>query len=153
MSVPAPGDKVATAQELRTALKERGWRMTPQRMLILEAIASTRGHISVDDVYRQVSADHPDVNVSTVYRTLDLLEELGFVRHTHFHGDPAQYQRTDEPPHQHLVCSRCGRDQELDLSVLQPLQDDLRRRYGFVADLTHTAIVGVCRSCSEGRSS
>jgi Fur family ferric uptake transcriptional regulator len=123
--------------------------MTPQRMLILESIARSRGHISVDDVYRQVSQDHPDVNITTVYRTLELLEELGIVRHTHFHGDRAQYQRTDEPAHQHLVCTTCGRDQELDLSVLQPLDQELRRRYGFEADLTHTAIIGVCRSCAS----
>ena len=75
-----------------------------------------------------------------MYRTLELLEELGIVRHTHFHGDRAQYQRTDEPAHQHLVCTTCGRDRELDLSVLQPLDQELRRRYGFEADLTHTAI-------------
>jgi Fur family transcriptional regulator, ferric uptake regulator len=139
---------VPTAQELRAALKQQGWRMTPQRMLILEAIARSRGHISVDQVYRQVSADHPDVNLATVYRTLDQLEALGFVRHTHFHGDRAQYQTTDEPPHQHLVCTACGGDQELDLAVLEPLHDELRRRYGFNADLSHAAIIGVCRACS-----
>jgi len=142
---------VATAEELRSALKQQGWRMTPQRQLILEAIARSRGHISVDQVYRQVSEDYPDVNVTTVYRTLELLESLGFVRHTHFHGDRAQYQRTDEPAHQHLVCTACGRDQELDLSVLEPLHDELRRRYGFHADLSHTAIVGVCGACSAAR--
>ena len=121
--------------------------MTPQRQLILEAITRSRGHISVDQVHRQVSEDYPDVNVTTVYRTLELLEELGFVRHTHFHGDRAQYQRTDEPAHQHLVCTVCGRDQELDLSVLEPLQAELSRRYGFQANLSHTAIIGVCRTC------
>src|SRR6185503_11044252 len=99
---------VPTAQEFRSALKLQGWRMTPQRQLILEAIARSRGHISADQVYRQVAEDYPDVNVTTVYRTLELLEELGFVRHTHFHGEPAQYERTDEPAHQHLVCTRCG---------------------------------------------
>jgi Fur family ferric uptake transcriptional regulator len=139
--------KVATAQELRSALKQQGLRMTPQRQLILDAVASMRGHISVDQVYRQVAKQYPDVNITTVYRTLEVLEERGFVRHTHFHDDRAQYQRTDEPPHQHLVCKVCGHDQELDLSVLQPLADDLRSRYGFEADVSHTAIVGVCRAC------
>jgi Fur family ferric uptake transcriptional regulator len=140
---------VPTAQELRDRLREQGWRMTPQRRLILEAIMRSRGHISVDQVHRQVTQDYPEVNVTTVYRTLEVLEELGYVRHTHFHGDRSQYQRTDEPPHQHLVCRQCGRDQELDLSVLEPLQEELRRRYDFDADLSHTAIVGVCGACSR----
>jgi len=142
---------VATAQDLRAALKQQGWRMTPQRRLILEAIMRSRGHISVDQVYRQVTQDYPDVNITTVYRTLELLEELGYVRHTHFHGDRAQYQRSDEPAHQHLVCTECGRDQELDLSVLEPLEAELLRRYSFHADLSHTAIVGVCRACHTRR--
>lgn len=126
--------------------------MTPQRRAILEAIMRSRGHISVDQIYRQVSQDTPDVNVTTVYRTLEVLEELGYVRHTHIHGERAQYQRTDEPPHQHLVCRDCGRDQELDLSVLEPLEDELRRRYAFHADLSHTAIVGVCAACHTRRT-
>src|SRR6478609_1778219 len=91
---------VPTAQELRDALKHQGLRMTPQRQLILDAIASMRGHISADQVYRQVAERYPDVNITTVYRTLEVLEERGFLRHTHFHDDRAQYQRTDEPPHQ-----------------------------------------------------
>jgi Fur family ferric uptake transcriptional regulator len=122
--------------------------MTPQRQLILDVVASMRGHISVDQVYRQVAAQFSDVNITTVYRTLEVLEERGFVRHTHFHDSRSQYQRTDEPDHQHLVCKVCGRDQEMDLSVLEPLAEDLRTRYGFVADLSHTAIVGVCQPCT-----
>jgi Fur family ferric uptake transcriptional regulator len=144
--------QVATAQELRAALKQHGWRMTPQRQLILEAIARSRGHISVDAVYRQVAAEQPEVNVSTVYRTFEGLEQIGFLRHTHFHGVGAQYERTDEPAHQHLVCTTCGRDQELDLTVLEPLASELQRRYGFAANLSHTAIVGVCSRCRPATS-
>ena len=136
-----------TAQDLRAALKQHGWRMTPQRALILEAIARSRGHISVEQVHRQVAEDSPEVNVTTVYRTLERLEELGILRHKHVHGEPAQYELTDEPLHQHLVCTGCGRDQELDVSVLAPLEDELRRRYGFYANLSHTAFVGLCRAC------
>src|SRR5438552_1311729 len=131
---PAPS---GTSDSIRSSNPD-GMRMTPQRQAILDAIASMRGHISADQVHRQVAERYPDVNITTVYRTLEVLEERGFLRHTHFHEDRAQYQRTDEPPHQHLVCRMCGGSQELDLSVLEPLQDDLRRRYGFEADLGHT---------------
>jgi Fur family transcriptional regulator, ferric uptake regulator len=136
-----------TAHELRAALRQRGLRMTPQRQLILDAVAAMHGHIAVEQVYQQVVRQFPDVNISTVYRTLEVLEELGVVRHTHFHEGVAQYQRTDEAAHQHLVCTRCGADSELDLAVLEPLAEELRSRYGFEADLAHQAIVGVCRGC------
>jgi Fur family transcriptional regulator, ferric uptake regulator len=138
---------MSTALDFRRALKQRGLRMTPQRQLILDAVASARGHISVDHVYQQVISQFPDVNVTTVYRTLEVLEELGLVRHTHFHDGVAQYQRTDEAPHHHLVCTVCDADTELDLELLEPLADELRKRYGFKADLAHTAIVGICRDC------
>jgi Fur family transcriptional regulator, ferric uptake regulator len=138
---------MSTALDFRHALKQRGLRMTPQRQLILDAVASARGHISVDHVYQQVISQFPDVNVTTVYRTLEVLEELGLVRHTHFHDGVAQYQRTDEAPHHHLVCTVCDGDTELDMELLEPLAEALRRRYGFKADLAHTAIVGICRDC------
>ncbi|GAC1324187.1 MAG: transcriptional repressor [Chloroflexota bacterium] len=138
---------MASAAELKEALKGRGMRMTPQRQLILDAVASMQGHASADQVYQHVVRVFPDVNISTVYRTLEVLEELGAVRHTHFHAGVAQYQRTDEAPHHHMVCSRCGADVELDLALLEPLARELMTRYGFEADLAHTAIVGVCRGC------
>ena len=141
-----------TAAELKVALKERGMRMTPQRQLILEVVASMHGHLSADQVYQQVVRVFPDVNISTVYRTLDVLEELGWVRHTHFHDGVAQYERTDEAPHHHMVCSRCGADVELDLNLLEPLARELKQRYGFEADLAHSAIVGRCHSCATAPS-
>jgi Fur family ferric uptake transcriptional regulator len=133
--------------ELRTVLRQRGLRMTPQRQLILEAIAASRGHMSAEGLYQQVAEKFPDVNISTVYRTLEVLEELGILRHTHFHEGVAQYHLASEGEHQHLLCRGCGADIELDLEVLRPLAAELLRRYGFEADLTHTAIVGRCQAC------
>lgn len=136
-------------QNLVEMLRARGQRMTPQRQLILEAVQALEGHISVDAVHGRVAARFPQVNVSTVYRTLDLLQDLGLVTHTHFDDGVAQYHRTDQGLHQHLVCRRCGSEQELDLAVLDPLGEELRRRYGFEADLAHFALVGLCRDCSR----
>jgi Fur family ferric uptake transcriptional regulator len=140
---------MVSATELKFALRQRGLRMTPQRQLILDAVASMHGHVSADQVYQEVVRVFPDVNISTVYRTLEMLEELGAVRHTHFHDGVAQYQRTDEAPHHHMVCGRCGADVELDLQLLQPLAQELLARYGFEADLAHSAIVGLCQACRE----
>src|SRR6266851_8848315 len=138
---------MVSATELKVALKQRGLRMTPQRQLILDAVAAMHGHVSADQVYQQVVSVFPDVNISTVYRTLEVLEDLGVVRHTHFHDGVAQYERTDAAMHHHMVCTRCGADAEVDLDILQPLAAELKQRYGFEADLAHSAIVGVCRGC------
>src|SRR6266496_3801767 len=107
-------------------LRERGLRMTPQRQLILEAVQAMQGHISVEAVHARVAARFPQVNISTVYRTLELLQDLGLVTHTHFDDGVAQYHRADEGLHQHLVCRSCGSEQELDLEVLRPLGRELR---------------------------
>jgi Fur family transcriptional regulator, ferric uptake regulator len=138
---------VAQRQTLVEMLRGRGQRMTPQRQLILEAVQTIEGHISADAVHTVVAARFPQVNISTVYRTLELLQNLGLITHTHFDDGIAQYHRADESQHQHLVCRACGSEQELDIAVLEPLGAELRQRYGFEADLAHFALVGLCRRC------
>jgi Fur family transcriptional regulator, ferric uptake regulator len=133
--------------ELQDALRARGLRITPQRQLILDAVASLAGHITVERVHQLVVRQFPDVNVTTVYRTLETLEELGLVTHTHFHDGVARYHLASERAHQHLLCLRCGSTIELDLEELEPLSALLRSRYGFEATLSHAAIVGTCAAC------
>ncbi|MGI9147343.1 MAG: Fur family transcriptional regulator [Chloroflexota bacterium] len=140
---------MADGAELRIALRTRGLRMTPQRQLVCDVVGAMHGHMSVDQIHHQIVGQFPDVHITTVYRTLDVLEELGNVRHTHFHDGVAQYQRTDEAPHHHMVCTLCHVDTELDLKILQPLAEELRSRYGFDSNLAHTAIIGVCRDCQQ----
>lgn len=135
--------------QLSGTLRERGYRLTVQRGVILDAIEATSGHIAVEDLYRQVHARFPEVNVSTIYRTMELLEQEGLVTHIHFHDGVAKWHRAEEARHQHLVCERCGSETELDLDVVAPLAREIRDRYGFAANLTHFAIIGVCRACQE----
>ena len=135
------------SRQMSEALKKRGHRLTPQRQLILDALESLDGHISAEAIYQQVSRRFPQVNISTVYRTLELLEELGIVTHTHFDNGVTQYHLTEAGLHQHLVCRRCGSEQELEVEVVEPLARELLHRYGFAADLAHFAIVGTCQDC------
>lgn len=139
-------------QDLVELLRERGQRMTPQRQLILEAVQQLEGHISAEAVHARVAARFPQVNISTVYRTLELLQELGLVTHTHFDDGVAQYHRADRGVHQHLVCRQCGSEQELGLELLEPLGLELRRRHGFRADLAHFALVGLCQACAPNET-
>src|SRR3569833_2748349 len=141
---------MASGPDLQAALKDHGLRMTPQRQLILEAIAQLSGHISADEVHNHVVEKLPNVNISTVYRTLELLQELGLVSHTHFDDGVAQYPLAGEPRHQPLVCRGCGDEVELDMASLEPRAEQLRSSYGFEADLAHFAIVGQCGRCHSG---
>ena len=90
--------------EMVATLKDRGHRLAPQQQMILEAIEGSTGHISAESIHAKVAAQFPQVNISTVYRTLELLQELGLVTHTHFDDGVAQYHLSSEAPHQHMVC-------------------------------------------------
>ena len=134
--------------QLVQTLKERGHRLTPQRQMILDAIEMTKGHVSAESVHAKVTAQFPQVNISTVYRTLELLQNLGLVTHTHFDDGIALYHLAEDSNHQHMVCRTCGSEREIAVEELLPLDRHLRERYGFQADLAHFAIIGTCGACS-----
>jgi Fur family transcriptional regulator, ferric uptake regulator len=121
--------------------------MTPQRRAIVSEVMRTPGHISPTAVARKVQGEMPGVNASTVYRTLTLLEEVGVLQHSHLESG-AEYHRSDEAEHVHLTCGNCGRDDALSLKEADALQELIRRHHGFVADLTHFAITGLCKDCA-----
>ena len=131
---------------LHTTLRAQGYRLTPQRQLVLRAVTELR-HGTPDEICLEVQRSASGVNISTVYRTLELLEELGLVTHTHLgHGAPTYHSATDED-HLHLVCRDCGQIIETDVSVADQLVDELARRHGFVTDVAHFAIFGRCKEC------
>jgi Fur family transcriptional regulator, ferric uptake regulator len=137
-------------REAVTHLRNRGLRLTPQRMLILELLEHASGHIAPEDLYQQVLQRFPMINRSTVYRTLDVLEDLGLVRHGHVEDGAARYHLAGEVHHVHLICHACGGVIDVtDLGITSVLTDSLADRFGFRADLTHFPISGVCRGCSE----
>ena len=128
-------------------LSEQGYRLTPQRMLVLAAIENSEHHISAEEIYAQVVDKYPHVNISTVYRTLELLNRLGLVTETDLGGGRVRYHPDDKGHHHHLVCQECGKVIDLDESVLSSLKDVLFREYKFSADLRHLAIFGHCADC------
>jgi Fur family ferric uptake transcriptional regulator len=130
-------------------LSRQGYRMTPQRLMIVSAIENSNDHISAEEVYSQVLEKYPNVNISTVYRTLDLLEELGLVTKTDLGGGRVRYHPADKGHHHHLVCRDCGAIIDLDETALAGLKETLLRDYGFIADLRHLGIWGRCVSCNR----
>jgi Fe2+/Zn2+ uptake regulation proteins len=132
---------------LRHTLHQRGLRMTPQRQLVLDAIRDL-GHATPEQICSQVQRAAPAVNITTVYRTLDLMERIGLVQHTHLgHGAPTYSEQ--EHQHVHLVCHSCGEITETPTDLLDDLAGRLRSEFGFELNVSHLALSGLCRTCHD----
>ncbi len=134
--------------DLQEQLRSRGYRLTPQRELVLEAVTEL-GHATPEEALTWIHGRSSSVNISTVYRTLELLEELGLVRHAHLsHGAPT-YHAATEAEHVHLVCRGCEAVLELDPTAVAPMVASLEQEHGFHADVGHLTVFGVCRECAR----
>lgn len=121
--------------------------MTPQRQLVLDAVRDL-GHATPEQICTQVQRSAPAVNITTIYRTLDLMERIGLVRHTHLgHGAPSYSE--EEHQHVHVVCHSCGEVSEAPLDLLDGVVERLRSDSGFELDVTHLALSGVCGTCQR----
>jgi Fur family ferric uptake transcriptional regulator len=133
------------AGDLATQLRSRGLRVTPQREQVLAAVREL-GHATPEQISERVAG----VDLTTVYRTLELLEELGLVRHAHLGHGPPSY-RPAEDDHIHVVCHVCGAVADGDSSLsgaVDALADQLRAERGFVLDRAHFTVFGRCRDCA-----
>jgi Fur family ferric uptake transcriptional regulator len=127
-------------------LRAGGYRVTPQRQLVLEAVGRLE-HATPEDIYAEVRQTARGVNVSTVYRTLELLEQLGLVTHSHLHHGAPTYHLAQEAQHVHLVCRRCEQVTEVDQAAVTPLVGALEDQHGFLTDVGHLTVFGLCAGC------
>ena len=133
--------------DLRARLRGSGYRLTPQRELILAAVESL-GHATPDEILAEVRTHSTAVNISTIYRNLEVLEELGLVRHAHLADRAPTYHAVGVGhEHFHLVCRNCGRVTSVDTHVIEPFAETLRASQGFVADIGHLTVFGHCEEC------
>lgn len=133
--------------DVLASLRERGYRLTEQRRAIVREVMRVRGHISPQQVVGRVQDRIPGVNASTVYRTLDMLEDAGVVAHAHLENG-AEYHRVGEHDHVHLVCARCGRQESIGRADVASTASSIVESSGFVPDFTHFAISGLCATCA-----
>ena len=133
--------------DLQARLRGRGYRLTPQRELILAAVESL-GHATPDEVLAEVRRHSSAVNASTVYRTLEVLEELGLVRHAHLSDRAPTYHSVSDHEHFHIVCRNCRKVVSVDPHMLDDLSAGLRSTHGFVVDVGHLTVFGHCEDCT-----
>ena len=132
----------------RQRLRERGYRLTPQRELILEAVEKL-GHATPDEVLAEVRTHSTAVNASTIYRTLEVLEELGLVRHAHLSDRAPTYHTATGHEHAHFVCRGCKRTISVGRGEMEQALGPLAEKYGFSPDYGHLTVFGTCEDCRE----
>lgn len=136
-------------ESLLVRLNDAGYRMTPQRSMIVSAIENSSNHISAEEIYVNVVKKYPHVNISTVYRTLELLKKMNLVTETNLGNGRVSYHPSGKEHHHHLVCQECGAIIDIDEKIFSSLNSDLLKEYGFLADLRHLAIFGRCVKCNK----
>lgn len=145
MTVPAD----AAWGLVRDRLHERGLRWTPQRRTLVEVLSRTDGHVTGSELVERCRAIDPETTPSTVYRTLDVLEDLGLVRHGHGADGREEFHVMPDAEHGHLHCSDCGGTWEIEADEAETLVGSLKASRGFAVDLSHVTIVGSCATCRD----
>lgn len=118
-------------------------------MMVVEALHSADKHVSAEEIFAQVQARYPYANISTVYRTLDLLEELGLVAKVSLGDGCVRFHPVDKGHHHHLVCQKCQKIIAVPETALVSLAESLEREYGFEMKLRHMALFGLCAECKK----
>ena len=129
-------------------LREAGYRLTPQRVMVLETIAESDRHLTAQAIHQSVIQLYPYMDIATVYRILQLLKRLHLVTEIDLGDGSAQYEVAEPNKHHHMVCRECGGAYDLSPSYLEELRARLISEFGFEPDLEHFAIGGVCAQCT-----
>ena len=129
-------------------LREKGLRLTPQRRLIADVIHDASSHLTAEDIIAYVQSKMPGVNKSTIYRTLELLEESGCVFKSES-GDHFIYHHAEEGHHHHLVCRRCVKTVECSENLFNQVEQSLAEKYGFRVSFKHIVMSGLCDTCKN----
>ena len=140
-------DSLAAMHHARATLREKGYRLTPQRVAVWETLRASGQHLSAEDVVRKLHETMPEVNLSTVYRTLELLVSLDLITETHLAGARTYYEIEAGHPHHHLVCERCGAVGHFDDLLFVPVYEELRRSSGFESIHAEATVFGLCADC------
>jgi Fur family ferric uptake transcriptional regulator len=128
-------------------LRQRGYRLTPQRHLILQILRDEPGHLTTEQLLERARKHYPSATLSTVYRTLDLLKELQLVREIHFPGEAVAYEAFLESTHHHLVCRQCGSILHLDISLQRAFYEAVQQQSGFHNITMDIMSTGYCDTC------
>lgn len=147
-------ETIQSAQRLEQMLfklKERSFRLTPQRMAVLEILASSQGHPTVAQVYEEVRAKFPTTSLATVYKTVILLKELGEVLELGFPDGSNRYDGARPLPHPHIICTGCRQIMDPELSSIDHLSQEMTKKTGYKIQYHRMDFFGLCPACQKGK--
>ena len=142
-------EEVPEDQVLKS-LRAWGKRITPQRSLLLDVIRRSSGHLDASQIYLLARQKDPRISLSTVYRNLNLLKEMGLISRLHLDEEHHHYEIREAEEHYHLICSSCGKVIEFDSSLVEQLAADLSEEKDFVIERVRVDLTGICRECRAG---
>ena len=141
-----PGKRI---DEMLAKLKEREFRITPQRLAILKILAASEGHPSVDDIYREVKAGFPTTSLATVYKTVSLLKELNEALELSFPDGSNRYDGNNPAPHPHAICVKCKKIMDPELMNIDALTEEMSRKTGYKIFYHELEFFGLCPECQQ----
>lgn len=133
-------------------LRERGYRMTPQRQIMMDAICEGQGHTTLPEIMERVQQKAPSINQATVYRSLHFLLNMGLIVKAEVASGEVFYEIAGRSPHHHLLCRACHAEFEIDAQSLTALQAEIQQHYGFRIDANHLVLTGLCAHCQADSS-
>jgi Fur family ferric uptake transcriptional regulator len=148
----AKGARLLTAHvDFADRLHMQGYRLTPQRQLILDIVHKAKAHVTPEQVYASVHKQNPAISRATIYRTLDFLCEMRLI-HALQWGGQAYYEIASEESHHHLICRQCNAVEQIDHMPLARLIETIDQQHHFSVDMDHIALFGLCHQCRSSRS-
>lgn len=136
---------------LKEKLKDKGYKLTPQRRAVLNIIVNNQGeHLSTEEIYDQVRIGCPEIGLATVYRTLQLLDELSILSKLNLDDGCVRYElnmHEDNHQHHHLICNNCGKVIEVIGDLLEPLENEIEKNYDFKIQDHKVKFFGLCSEC------
>lgn len=130
-------------------LKSRGYRITPQRAMILKIFTSDNDHPSVEKVYAQVKNDFPMTSLATIYKTVTMLKDEHEILELGFANGSSRYDGTKPYPHPHLICMKCQEIIDPDIPLFQSMSQELTQRYGYQIVNQRVDFFGICPACQQ----
>jgi Fur family ferric uptake transcriptional regulator len=132
-------------------LNSSSQRVTAQRALLLDLIRHSHGHLDADELFRLAKEKHARINLSTVYRNLQLFKKLGLIEERHFAEEHHHYEAKATAEHQHLCCLSCGKVVEFDFPLTQKLRDEIGSKYDFNITAVEVSMTGLCSDCRHDK--
>ncbi|MBZ0305229.1 MAG: transcriptional repressor [Anaerolineae bacterium] len=133
-------------------LRKKGYRVTSQRLTILDAVCDVGGHATIGQIYGRVKELDPSIDQSTIYRALDILCDVGLIVSAESETEGKVYEIAGPKPHHHLICQNCGDMQTLEHQLVQAFFDVVQQHYAFSPDDEHLILHGICQRCRETRT-